>query len=70
MTLPKTQNDPRKQERGNFLSSTKIMYEKSTTNRAICVRLGRKMIFYVKAFVTHLDYLKIPQVAILGDLHV
>jgi hypothetical protein len=30
----------------------------------------RKMIFSIKVFVTLLDYLKIPQVAILGDLHV
>jgi hypothetical protein len=30
----------------------------------------RKMIFPIKIFVTLLDYLKIPQVAILGDLHV
>jgi hypothetical protein len=29
----------------------------------------RKMIFSIKVFVTLLDYLKIPQVAILGDLH-
>jgi hypothetical protein len=29
-----------------------------------------KMIFSIKVFVTLLDYLKIPQVAILGDLHV
>jgi hypothetical protein len=28
------------------------------------------MIFSIKVFVTLLDYLKIPQVAILGDLHV
>jgi hypothetical protein len=28
------------------------------------------MIFSIKVFVTFLDYLKIPQVAILGDLHV
>jgi hypothetical protein len=30
----------------------------------------RKMIFSIKVFVTLLDYLKIPQGAILGDLHV
>jgi hypothetical protein len=30
----------------------------------------RKMIFYIKVFATLLDYLKIPQVTILGDLHV
>jgi hypothetical protein len=30
----------------------------------------RKMIFSIKVFVTFLDYLKIPKVAILGDLHV
>jgi hypothetical protein len=29
-----------------------------------------KIIFSIKVFVTLLDYLKIPQVAILGDLHV
>jgi hypothetical protein len=28
------------------------------------------MIFSIKVFVTLLDYLKIPQVTILGDLHV
>jgi hypothetical protein len=32
--------------------------------------LVRKMIFSVKLFVTLLGYLKIPQVTILGDLHV
>jgi hypothetical protein len=30
----------------------------------------REMIFSIKVFVTLLDYLKIPQVTILGDLHV
>jgi hypothetical protein len=30
----------------------------------------RKMIFSIKVFVTLLDYLKFPQVAILDDLHV
>jgi hypothetical protein len=30
----------------------------------------RKVIFSIKVFITLLDYLKIPQVAILGDLHV
>jgi hypothetical protein len=30
----------------------------------------RKMIFSIKVCVTLLDYLKIPQFAILGDLHV
>jgi hypothetical protein len=30
----------------------------------------RKMIFSIKVFVTLLGYLKIPQVTILGDLHV
>jgi hypothetical protein len=30
---------------------------------------ARKMIFSIKVFVTLLDYLKIPQVAILSDLH-
>jgi hypothetical protein len=30
----------------------------------------RKMIFSIKELVTLLDYLKIPLVAILGDLHV
>jgi hypothetical protein len=30
----------------------------------------RKMIFSIKVFVTLLDYLKIPQVTILDDLHV
>jgi hypothetical protein len=30
----------------------------------------RKMIFSIKVFVTLLDYLKIPQVTILGDLHI
>jgi hypothetical protein len=30
----------------------------------------RKMIFSIKVFVTLLDYLKITQVTILGDLHV
>jgi hypothetical protein len=30
----------------------------------------RKMIFSIKVFVILLNYLKIPQVAILGDLHV
>jgi hypothetical protein len=29
----------------------------------------RKMIFSIKVFVTLVDYLKIPQVTILGDLH-
>jgi hypothetical protein len=30
----------------------------------------RKVIFSIKVFVILLDYLKIPQVSILGDLHV
>jgi hypothetical protein len=30
----------------------------------------RKMIFSIKVFVTLLDYLKTPQVAILVDLHI
>jgi hypothetical protein len=30
----------------------------------------KKMIFSIKVFVTLLDYLKIPQVAVLGDLDV
>jgi hypothetical protein len=30
----------------------------------------RKTIFSIKVFVTLLDYLKIPQVANLGELHV
>jgi hypothetical protein len=30
----------------------------------------RRMIFSIKVFVTLLDYLIIPQVTILGDLHV
>jgi hypothetical protein len=30
----------------------------------------RKMIFSIKVFVTLLDYLKIPQIAILGDFQV
>jgi hypothetical protein len=30
----------------------------------------RKMIFSIKVLVTLLDYLKISQVTILGDLHV
>jgi hypothetical protein len=30
----------------------------------------KKTIFSIKVFVTLLDYLKIPQVAISGDLHV
>jgi hypothetical protein len=30
----------------------------------------RKMIFSMKVFVTLLDYLKIPQITILGDLHI
>jgi hypothetical protein len=30
----------------------------------------RKMMFSMKVFVILLDYLKIPQVTILGDLHV
>jgi hypothetical protein len=30
----------------------------------------RKMIFSIKVFITLLDYLKIPQVTILGDLYV
>jgi hypothetical protein len=32
--------------------------------------LVRKMIFSIKVFVTLLDYLKIPQVTVLGDLRV
>jgi hypothetical protein len=36
----------------------------------MCGHVVRKMIFSKKVFVTFLDYLKIPQVAILGDLHV
>jgi hypothetical protein len=30
----------------------------------------RKMIFSIRVVVTLLDYLKIPQVTILGDLHI
>jgi hypothetical protein len=30
----------------------------------------RKIMFSISVFITFLDYFKIPQVAILGDLHV
>jgi hypothetical protein len=42
----------------------------SLSTDASCVAGVRKMIFSIEVFVTLLDYLKIPQVAILGDLHV
>jgi hypothetical protein len=41
-----------------------------THTHTLLVRCVRKMISSIKVFVTLLDYLKIPQVAILGDLHV
>jgi hypothetical protein len=34
------------------------------------VNVVRKMILSIKIFITLLDYLKIPQVAILGELHI
>jgi hypothetical protein len=42
----------------------------SVDGRSVLPPPVRKMIFSIKVFVTLLDYLKIPQVPILGDLHV
>jgi hypothetical protein len=39
-------------------------------NKDISAGIVRKMIFSIKVFVTLLDYIKIPQVAILGGLNV
>jgi hypothetical protein len=50
------------------LISLIAIYSKETIKQVH--KTVRKMIFSIKVFVTLLDYLKIPQVAILGDLHV
>jgi hypothetical protein len=40
------------------------------SNINFLIIIVRKIIFSIKVFVTLLDYLKIPQVTILGDFHV
>jgi hypothetical protein len=41
-----------------------------TQTQMECCPCVRKMIFFIKVYVTLLDYLKIPQITILGDWHV
>jgi hypothetical protein len=53
-----------------FGDSNKVVRINENPHNFLCLVCVRKTIFSIKVFVTLLDYLKIPQVAILGDLHV